>query len=187
MYAITVKAPWAQMFFDSDKQVENREWALPRHLLGQTVAIHVSVSPSDWRDFAFGLDWCPKYDQRYVFYAQIAKYVAEHGGPVGHKSRPPEAGLIIGTVQIVGGIRVVNRDPKLLWPISKHEVTCRLPGPAGDLCDAAAQTLWFTGEHGHVYGSAKRLRVPVGPVRGQLGYWKLDNETEAAAKAAMEQ
>ncbi len=41
MKALSVRQPWAWALFHG-KDVENRSWPLPRHILGQTIAIHAS-------------------------------------------------------------------------------------------------------------------------------------------------
>jgi hypothetical protein len=180
VYAITIRAPWAQMFFDSDKPVENRSWPLPAKMLGETIAIHVSVNSTDWRGFAWLDSWMPTYDTRYPHFQKIAKYVAEHGGAVWAKNRPPEGGLIIGTARVVGHVRAMVEVGT--GHIVKSQVLSSLDV---DYATRAAAGPWLSGEYGHVYSDAKRLAVPVGPVVGKLSYWTLDKATDAQVRAAM--
>lgn len=47
MRGLSVKQPWAGAIAYGPKRVENRTWLAPSWIIGETIAIHASVSP-DW-------------------------------------------------------------------------------------------------------------------------------------------
>ena len=184
--AITVKAPYAQGFFDLGKPVENRPWPLYKDLLGEWVAIHVSASPSEWRAFGY-TDCLPStycLSRNLPHTLACERYVAEHGGMIRSDARPPEAGLLIGVIRIVGELKVVSRDADDHDRIA--EVDVRTVPTYVNACNAAAKSDWFTDDFGHVYANATRFKTPVAVPRGNLGYWFLSDEAQAAVTAQLE-
>lgn len=45
IYAITLRHPWSFAIARLGKDIENRTWKPPRHLIGQTIAIHGGAVP----------------------------------------------------------------------------------------------------------------------------------------------
>lgn len=52
MKALTIKQPWASLIMFGGKDIENRDWAAPRYLIGQRIAIHSSkkIDPEEIQD-----------------------------------------------------------------------------------------------------------------------------------------
>ncbi len=183
--AITVKAPYAQGFFDLGKPLENRPWPLYKNMLGEWVAVHVSVSSSEWRTYGY-TDYPPStycLPRNLPRVLACEQYVAERGGMIRSNARPPEASLLIGIVRIVGEVVVTRSKPSS--EITGACVYRALPGYQDD-CAAAAESPWFTGEYGHVYAHARRFRTPIAVPRGNLGYWFLDDRRLAEVAAQID-
>ena len=96
MLALSVQQPWPWLIFHGGKDVENRDWAPPRALIGQRIAIHASkkrqpLEPVDiMSDIAgFGVEnwWEPKIPEL----------------------RDLPVGVLLGTVVLDG----VTRDGKI--------------------------------------------------------------------------
>ena len=54
MLAISIIQPWPFGIVFLDKRLENRSWPVPRHVIGQRVAIHVSKT---WNPDEVAVDW----------------------------------------------------------------------------------------------------------------------------------
>jgi len=88
MQALTLHAPWAWAVMHGGKDIENRSWAPPNHMLGQRIAIH----------------------------AGMASLAEEREDLVRICSNVPDEfmrGAILGTVQVVG--YVDEQDVGLMW------------------------------------------------------------------------
>jgi len=94
MKAISLWQPWASALFTVLKKYETRHWALPKALIGQTVAIHAAKHWSGaeiqfWRDtVSDGIPACPR--------------AREELGTIGiHGSGSLPFGCVIGTLRFV--------------------------------------------------------------------------------------
>lgn len=89
MKALTVRQPWAWAIFHAGKDIENRDWALPRYMRGQVVAIHSAKGMTR-----------AEYEEGREFIENVGRAFGKY------KHVPPSErllrGHILGTVRIIG-------------------------------------------------------------------------------------
>lgn len=88
MKALTIKQPWASLIMFGGKDIENRDWAAPRSLIGQRIAIH-SSKKLDEMEFEDAVDMCRA---RGLTWPDI-------------KDEWKEGGVILGTVRLVACVQ----------------------------------------------------------------------------------
>ena len=167
MKAVTLHGPWAWAVCHLGKNVKNRDWSHPPSpaLIGQTIAIHAG-SPATWTRANWlkvadvPVKW-PKDVQYNNIWLHISAYVprlAFSALSLRHDERDRFCSSVVATA-------VIDRIE---------------PPTAGPL-----YTGWRVNAHTGIYlRDVSVLQEPVKIPRGQLGFWNLTPEQEAAVVAA---
>jgi hypothetical protein len=170
MRALTVWQPFASLIvgappsYDAEptppqKPVENRDWAAPRWLLGERIAIHAGKAMSG--------------DVLESFYDIFkAKVFGEVRAPYAKPSLFP-LGAVVGVAtldRVIGPLA-----PRLIYEDRFEDV----PQATIDSWGLDADGLrWFVGRFGWVFRDRRHLREPV-PCKGAQGIWSLTPEDAA--------
>lgn len=169
MRALTLWQPWADLVVWSGKDVENRTWPIPSTIdLPCRIAVHAGLSEEDDYD-----GWAWEEWRRLDL------------------GRPPPAGEVVGTVDLVDGHHV--RQCAKLTPRCRcschrsggmvaHAVACCVtPEPRLVVCSRWADQR--VDVHHWQLANAVPLDEPV-PARGRQGLWTLPDDVEAAVLAS---
>lgn len=155
MRGLTVKQPWAYAVLHLGKRVENRPLHPPPYLLGQRIAIHAGKS---WARKA--LDWMRERGLvPEALDATLDKLTLTSSAIVG-------TALLVGWAEKGAGYEYDADDHKS-------------EGLTREQAIAALDSAWYMGQVALVLDDVRPLAVPV-PCRGQLGFWNLPAEVEAA-------
>ncbi len=163
MKAISVIQPWGVAILRAGKNVENRDWRMPRGMVGQRIAIHASKR---WDRFevASGLSMINR-----IRPPGLGELYGEFG-PLTAGELHRQCGYILGTVLVLGECDeegnfdpASSTDPRLV---------------------DAHRSPWLVGTYGHVYADPIWFEQPIGPVRGMLGYWTVPDDVAGLVQAA---
>jgi hypothetical protein len=201
LYALSALQPWPWLMFyaTARKDIENRTWPPPRHLLGQRVAIAASArfDGNEWRR---------------------ARLLMSTRGLRGNDPLPCrdelDFGAIIGTVELAGCI--ASTPPALADPVEiqelKNSITegemlarggrsaagrkytepelaairdsiARSRAKLAELLSVSYGSPWFVGPYGFVLREPRALAKPI-PCKGRQGFWQVP---PAIARAVREQ
>lgn len=159
MKAISVIQPWGVAILRAGKNVENRDWRLPRGVVGQRVAIHASKR---WDLGEIGA--CLGMVNR----IGVVEYGTESPFTAAEMRR--RCGFILGTVLVLGDCDeegnfepASSTDPRL---------------------QSAYLSPWLVGTYGHVYADPVWFEQPVGPISGALGYWNVPDDVAELVRQA---
>lgn len=154
IYAITLRHPWSFAIARLGKDIENRTWKPPRHLIGQTIAIHGGAVPKGLA----GLE--SDHDGRFIaqnivtleYYRALPKtmrdWLYQHGRSLSSWTVPG----IVATALLA-------------------EVVTESDSP------------WFSGPFGFVLTDVMPLENPI-PHRGALGFWEVERPVEVLLRDA---
>lgn len=150
MRALTIKQPWAYAILRWGKRVENRPLHPPPYLLGQRIAIHA------------GKSWASK----------ALEWMRERGlAPEALAERFP-SGAIVGTAVLVGW---AQKHAGYEYDAADH----KSEGLTYDQALKALDSAWYMGQVALVLDDVRELAEPI-PCRGQLGFWTVPADVEAA-------
>ena len=150
IWALTLHQPWASLIAEGVKTEETRDWAPPRDVIGQRIAIHAGKRKMD-RD---ALELLDKLDDE---------------GP------PLPMGAVVCTAKLVGAFQVEDHDnydgvaivcSVVGSLIGDWTETSQFPDEYGD---------WSIGRWIWCLDDIRMLRIPV-PVRGYQKMWSLPEE-----------
>lgn len=155
--ALSLVQPWGSAILEMGKDIENRPWAPPQHLIGKRFAIHAGAK----------LD---KHDA-----CNLLNKIKES-----RASYPQRA--ILGTVELVGYVRMDGIYPTPLFDDGELQ-RCGLNAAQ---VDAAVQSRWAaTGSPFlWVLRAPQVLSEPI-PMKGSLGLWRVPADAEAKIIAAL--
>lgn len=109
MRALTIWQPWAWLIAEGHKGVENRNWPLPKHLIGERVAIHAA--------------------SRLVGYDMIAFDILDEFGIVVPPATEIAVRCVVATVRLVACVKT-SLDPFFNGPFGfEMDERCKLPEP----------------------------------------------------------
>ena len=156
LYALTLRHPWAFAITHLGKDVENRIWRPPEHLLGQRIAIHGGVIPKGQ-----GLVEC-ETDVEYILDEIIT--MDYQGCSKDRRDWLWRQGFAHG----------LTLDA---WITPGIVATVRLTGVVRE-----SESPWFAGPVGWVFDELRVLSEPI-PHRGAQGLWPVSAEAVAQIEA----
>lgn len=139
--AITLKHPWAFAIQRLGKDIENRTWKPPRHLIGQTIFIHGGAVPK-------GLAG--------VETANDARFIAQNIVTLEYQRALPKATR--------EWLYQYGRS-LLAWEVPGIVASARLTEVVTE-----SDSPWFSGPYGWVLKDVKPVDPPI-PHRGAQGFW----------------
>ena len=149
MYAISLWQPWASLIAEGIKVQETRNWAPPKHLIGERIAIHAAkrrLTKAELRELPSMIhhDMSVRYGH---FWEEDVPY-----------------GAVVATVELGGACRVIGKD-KMLGLEGRLIYTnepCRLFSDIyGDY--SVGRIIWSLKD-------IEKLPEPV-PAAGKQGFW----------------
>lgn len=157
MRALSLIQPWGSAILEMGKDVENRPWAPPQHLIGKRFAIHAGA----------------KLDKHDAW--QLLNEL-----PVATAAYPQRA--ILGTVELVGYVRMGGIYPTPLFDDDEF----RRCGLNAAQVDSAVQSRWRAdgARFLWVLRAPQVLPEPI-PMKGSLGLWRVPADAEAKIVAAL--
>lgn len=144
--ALTLWRPWPWAIMRGQKDVENRNWAPPKSLLGRYLAIHAGK----------------RFDRSAVDFASRAAGVPcpsdESDHPLG----------VIGIVRVLGWVHRTGH-----WHLAcREDETGEL---VESRAHRALSSSWFFGDYGWMLGDPIEIESPI-PCNGRQGLWSLEQE-----------
>lgn len=159
MKGLTLRHPWAFAIQRLGKDVENRTWEPPRHLIGQYIAIHGGALPRDK-----AASECAE-DARHI-QNRFYKSAYLETLPDGTQRWLRENGEVLKVGDwFVPGIVAVAKLERVVFD---------------------SDNPWFCGPFGWVLADVTPLERPV-PHRGALGFWQVEPHAEAFLRDAYAQ
>ena len=149
MYAISLWQPWASLIAEGIKVQETRNWAPPKHLIGERIAIHAAkrrLTKAELRELPSMIhhDMSVRYGH---FWEEDVPY-----------------GAVVATVELGGACRVIGKD-KMLGLEGRLIYTnepCRLFSDIyGDY--SVGRIIWWLKD-------IEKFQEPV-PAAGKQGFW----------------
>ena len=149
MYAISLWQPWASLIAEGIKVQETRNWAPPKHLIGERIAIHAAkrrLTKAELRELPSMIhhDMSVRYGH---FWEEDVPY-----------------GAVVATAELGGACRVVGKD-KMLGLEGRLIYTnepCRLFSDIyGDY--SVGRIIWWLKD-------IEKFQEPV-PAAGKQGFW----------------
>lgn len=152
--ALTLWRPWPWAIMRGSKDVENRNWAPPKSLVGRYLAIHAGK----------------RFDRSAVDFASLAAGVPcpsdESDHPLG----------VIGIVRVLGW---VHRGGEAIGETGVLDLHWHLAYRDDKTIESHARlTLsspWFVGVYGWMLGDPIEIESPI-PCNGRQGLWSLEQE-----------
>lgn len=155
MRALSFIQPWGSAVLTMGKDIENRPWAPPKHLIGKRFAVHAGAKLD--KDDAWSL---------------------RHHLPDAPAAYPQRA--ILGTVELVGYVQMDGIYPVALF----DESALRCSGLSETLIWNAVESKWHANgaKFLWVLRSPRVLPEPI-PCKGALGLWRVPEQHIAALEA----
>lgn len=159
LHALTLIQPWAWAIAHAGKDVENRTWAPPEHLIGSDLAIHAGAKPCD-EDALYGLYEVGGVldDPEMLDPEQVAE-MREAGDTHRLVAMPDAATMARSAVVCVARLTRIERRGSGRMRFSP----------------------WYCGPVGWCFDNVRALAAPV-PCKGAQGLWTLPPDVEARVR-----
>jgi hypothetical protein len=163
MRALSFRPPWGYLCATAAKDIENRDWPLPRgFILPQRIYIHQSktwdLGENRWDQADFIRQRTPEHRRSEIltYMANMfSSYRANHRVPDNILAEEWGIGAIIGEVDIIGQVHTT------------------------DIGHPATKSPWFWGAYGFILRNPVLYDKPI-PCRGMLGFFTPDIEKGGA-------